>query len=552
MTGVSLRFSHSRTRSSLPALLSVFALLFGEGAAAQSEGDPPLSLGAPLPSESVQGSPGEGSQGQGERPAIPTDRRAGRRLEISLSDCFALGDRANLDLALARLQELLAVEDSRLADAVFDPEFFATAEWARSKSPPRNAFQPSSTLRRYGGSVGLRKTLITGAALEISFNPRYVDQRVASAFAFPTTFFTGDFAFTATQPLLRGAWANSQLAEFEAARLEELARADDVARSRQETLEQIASAYFELVFRREDYIVRVQSLELSREQLSNTEQKIKLGELAPRDRVADQADVAKKEEELIRAENSILDGEDDLRRLVLPFREDAAWDYIVVPRDVLGADDPAFSVPQLDAALEIARRSRPDLVARRKRVEASTRLLERAQQDLWPTLDLSGTYRASAQRDDFPKLQSDIFRSQFPEYAVSLNFVLPLGNRAARSRRNRARIDLERTERERHILRIDIEKAVRTQVRALRTLGKSMLAARESARLAKNDLESEQIKLRLGEGVRIEVQRRNQQFQDAQTTLLRARLDYRIAWFRLLSALGRIDPTSSNTVRIGP
>ena len=71
-------------------------------------------------------------------------------------------------------------------------------------------------------------------------------------------------------------------------------------------LDAIAEAYFNLLFAREDWIVRYQSLELAREQLRNTEKKIELGDLAPRDRIADQAEVAKKEEELITAEQAIL------------------------------------------------------------------------------------------------------------------------------------------------------------------------------------------------------------------------------------------------------
>ncbi|MCB9919594.1 MAG: TolC family protein [Planctomycetes bacterium] len=489
-------------------------------------------------------------QDETQRPAIPTDQRSGRRLELTLGDCFALGDRGNLDLALDRLQKLLAAEDIAIADAFFEPEFFTTLDWRRTKSPPRNAFQPSSTSKNYGGNIGVRKTFVTGGSLEVSFQPRYVDQRVASSFSFPTTFFTGDLTLSASQPLLRGAWGDSNLAEFEAARLEELARIDDHERRRQEILEAISAAYFELVFRREDYVVRYQSLELSREQLANTEQKIRLGELAPRDRVADQAEVAKQEEELIRAENSILDGEDDLRRLVLPFREDGAWDFVIVPTDVLGEQDPEFTLPTIEDALEIARASRPDLKAQQQRVEAAEYLFRKAEQDALPQLDLNASYRTAAQRDDYHAFQRDIYESIYPEYSVSVNFVLPLGNKAAKGRRTKAMLEVERSERARQVTRVDIEKAVRTELRALATLKKSIAAATESARLARSDLESEQIKLRLGEGVRIEVQRRNQQYQDARSLLLRARLDYRSAWFRLLSALGRIDATSFDVATV--
>lgn len=478
------------------------------------------------------------------RPKIPTDRRDGDKLRLGLADCLLLGDTANVDLRLSRLQVLQAAQDVNVADAIFEPELFAEAEWARAESPPRNTFQPSVTSTIYRGSIGLRKRVVTGGTLELAFNPRYTDQKVNSTFAFPTKFYSGAVSFTLSQPLLRGAWTDYTLADLRAAKHEERARRSDQLRTRQTVLEQVVSAYYELVFARENWVVRYQGLELAREQLRNTEKKIELGDLAPLDIVADQADVSKKEEDLITAEVAILDAEDALRRLVLPFKEAEDWDVVILPTDDLGGQDPTLRIPPFEEALENARKHRPDLEASRRRVASATQDLLQSRRDLLPGLDLTAIYSSAAQANTFGQLQRDLTQSDFPAYVVRLGFSLPLGNLAAQSRYRKSKLAVEQAQSGLQVLLVDIHMGVREGVRALRTLEKRIAATRESVRLAVSNLDAEQKRLELGTQTQFEVQRRNQELEDARTRLIRDRLDYRMAWFHLLTAMGRMEPES--------
>ncbi len=60
-------------------------------------------------------------------------------------------------------------------------------------------------------------------------------------------------------------------------------------------------------------------------------------------------------------------------------------------------------------------------------------------------------------------------------------------------------------------------------------------------RLATSDLETEQIKLRVGNSTAFEVQSRNQELLEARSRLLRNQLDYRIGRSRLLHVQGLLD-----------
>jgi outer membrane protein TolC len=475
---------------------------------------------------------------------LPTDQRSGCHLRLGLKQCFELGVFENRDLAVSRLDTLIAEQDFDRTRAAFDPSFYAEGTWTRSESPSRSTFQPSSRSKTYNLSIGARKTFDTGGTLDLAFSPGYIEQKVNSPFAFPSTFFFGEIKLSVSQPLLKGAWGDSVLGEYRRAKLEIRASKRDFQRRVQTVLQQIAEAYYGLVFVREDFRVKFQSLEISREQLRRTERKIRLGELATKDKVADQADVARKEEELILAENAILENEDQLKRLILPFREVSDWEVVLIPSEELGDTDSTLILPPFSQALEKARQTRADLLAGKDRVAKAVLQEKKARWDLFPKLDLSGSVSSDAIRDDTAKYQKDVFGFEFPDYSLKLAFEIPIGNLAAKASFRKARIELEKARRNLRVLEIDLAKDLRKVFRTIRAQKKTIDAAKHSVDLAQANLETEKIRLNLDSTTPFEVQRRNQELSDARSRWLKARLDYRSSWFQLQSILGTLTPKS--------
>jgi outer membrane protein TolC len=102
-------------------------------------------------------------------------------------------------------------------------------------------------------------------------------------------------------------------------------------------------------------------------------------------------------------------------------------------------------------------------------------------------------------------------------------------------------LQLERTRRELYSAEIDVTAEVRQAVRDLQSLAQSIRASRESVRLAETNLDTETFKQRVGTSTAFEVQRRNQELQEARSRLLRNLLDYRIAEAALAHAEGRLE-----------
>jgi outer membrane protein TolC len=141
-------------------------------------------------------------------------------------------------------------------------------------------------------------------------------------------------------------------------------------------------------------------------------------------------------------------------------------------------------------------------------------------------------------RDHFHLAFGDSLDQQYPDWSVRLEFVVPIGNHAAKARAQQARLEVERQRRLLHATTLDVTKAVRDAVRTLTSLAESLQASGESVRLATTNLNAEQVKLRVGASTAFDVQRRNQELREAKSRHLRNQLDYRTGESRLLHAQG--------------
>ncbi|MEO0480691.1 MAG: TolC family protein [Planctomycetota bacterium] len=459
-------------------------------------------------------------------------------LELSLSDALRIGRGRNLDLKAEELTQRQTLQTLRQEEAAFETEFFASFDVGRSEDPPRNIFSPALTRETVGGSVGFRQRIATGAQYQIAYTPSRLIQATNTP-GFPTQLQTNLFELRVTQPLLRGAWGSSVLANV---RANEAALAGDTARFErtvQDTLLSIVQAYWELVFAREDYAVRVEGLRLAQEQLRITEERIRVRQLAPRDRVSNQADIARRREELIRARNEIRRRQDELAQLLFDGTRGELWNREIVPVSPIETE---FVAPDLDWQLASrgAIERRPDLVALREDVRQAEVRLEQARSDLLPQFDFTGVFGTAGVQPTLSDSFTDAVQAEFPNWSLGFELSIPVGNHAARAARNRALLAAEQARRRLYASEIQVVADVRLALRDLATFSESINAGQLSVQLAETQLDTEQQRQRVGRTTQFEVQQRNQELLEARQQLLRNQLDYRVAESRLLHAEGRL------------
>src|SRR5262249_3230329 len=159
-------------------------------------------------------------------------------------------------------------------------------------------------------------------------------------------------------------------------------------------------AYWELAFARENYRVVVAALDVAKEQLRITEERIRVRELAPRDRVADEAEIAQRNEELIVAEHLTRSREDDLRRLLFADQRGELGRCTLHPVTETPIPPGPAEIP-IEPLVEEALVNRPDIKSLRSSVAEAELLKLEADRDALPQLDLVSTYSSDGVRDQF-------------------------------------------------------------------------------------------------------------------------------------------------------
>jgi len=427
-------------------------------------------MAAPCSVRAQERSP-EGKSVVEQVPEIPIGVDQDSKLEIALEDALRLGVLNNTNLKIDELLPHQASEDVRRARAAFEPELFATVRGSKTESPDRifqaaGFTQPAITQEAYSGRFGIRQLVPSGGVFDLAFAPSKFRQNNGSG---STREFGSDFTVTYTQPLLRGAWSDYTLRDVHTQEAARAGAAHRYERAVQNTMLTIVQAYWDLVFARENYVVVYQALQLALEQLDRTERKIEVGEVAPLDRVSDQAEVARRREELVTAENDIRDREDDLRRLVFDDGDGELWSRGLVPITGLG-DFPEPADLDWRELAAVAQRLRPDLRALRADVTIAEIQADVAARDVLPRLDLTSSYTTDGAAGTFPDSFDQATGFDFPDWSVQLEVSVPVGNNAALAARDRARLEVERAKRILYSAEIDVTLEVRDAVRRLRTL----------------------------------------------------------------------------------
>lgn len=472
--------------------------------------------------------------------AIPSESSATRRMELTLEAALRLARANNTAIQIAEMRPLQVLEDWRQAQAFFEPEMFSDIGFRRSQSVSRGAFSPITEQQILDGRFGWRQRAVTGGLFELAFAPvKFVQEQNAFFGRNDVRLWTSDLRFTYSQPLLRGGWMTATMTDVRAAELTRKSTTEQFERSVQDTLLQVVRAFWELSYARENFRAVFAAKELAQEQLRITQERIRVRQLAERDRVTDEAEVAQRTEQLIAAENEIYGRADQLRRLLLQDSEGEQWSTELVPAT-------AIEAPLADAQIDWripardALRRRPDLKQLQANVSIAELQQELAKNNLLPQLDFVGSYAAVGADQDFNDSWQNMYDFDAYDWNVRLQMTVPIGNTAARAAFSRRRLETEQALRTLYAKEMDIVQEVRDAVRGLRTTAERVRASRESVRLAETELDTAQKRFRAGELTPFDVRLRNQSLLDARTRLLRNQVDHRIAQAQLLYVQGRL------------
>ncbi|MBX3237501.1 MAG: TolC family protein [Nitrospiraceae bacterium] len=459
---------------------------------------------------------------------VPAERREAQ----SLSDAVVKALQNNLDITIGR-----QTKDSRLADIVieqakFDPTVSLNGQYNRQVSPlnrPVLGFtganlQDITKFDQNNSSItaDVTQNLYSGANVDLNYSPQRTFVGGQNTFLFNPAW-TGGLALTVTQPLLRnfGTDINKTFIYIAQnnATVEQHVFLDRVLN----VIATVEQTFWELVFSNENLKVAQAALKAAEELLASNRAKAKAGVMSIVDVLQAEAAVASRVEQILVAEKSIRDQEDQLRRLLNPAEEELRQDLRLIPTD---PPVTALEPLSLQEAIDIAMERRPEILQAGKNVETSDLNVKFAKNQLLPTLSFQGTMGLSGLGSDYGDATKRNFGGDFYNYGAGLVLSYPLGNRSAYSTYNKRQLESRNAQASLISVRQQVIVGVREAVRRVQTDFKRIETTRSARIMAEKQLQAEQERLKVGLSTTRFVLDFQRDLATAQGNELRAIVDY--------------------------
>ena len=265
--------------------------------------------------------------------------------------------------------------------------------------------------------------------------------------------------------------------------------------------------------------------------------------MAPIDIIEAEAEVANREEAVIRADAAIATAEDSLRALILdPMRADY-WQVRFEPTEAISLQERTVNV---DAAIATALQERTELIVARSQMEITDINLRVTKDSTLPSMNLQLNYSASGtggtqnfyDNSTFPPVLSrtlergfgavvgDSFRNNLPTWSVGLNVSYPVGKSSADANLARQRIQRQQQEANLRAVELRVVNSVRTVARELDTNFKRVEVTRLARQRAERQLDAEERRFAVGLSSTFTLQQRQRDLATARNNELSAMIDY--------------------------
>lgn len=405
-----------------------------------------------------------------------------------------------------------------------DPVWVSTMSFGHSTRPQSNTVTTGLTAIAFNSqnfSNAVQKSWLTGTTASFGWNMTGVTSNNPLNDINPSR--SGNFQLQVSQRLLQGFGIAVNNRNIRIAKNN--MKVSDLQFQLQliTTVSAVQNLYWDLVSFNEDLKVKQQALALAQKLYEDNKKQVEIGTLAPIEIVSAEAQVARRQQELLQSETVLLQQETILKNalsrtgVLSPTIADAR----IVPMDKiqLPASDPISPLKDLyDEALK----NRPDLEQTRINIENAKIGLKGSRSQLLPSLDvqmslqnngLAGTGNMlplPGGRPPIPdrvdpffvgnygRVLGQLFRRNFPDYSVGFQLNIPIRNRSAQADMTLDTLSLRQSElqqqKQLNQLRVDISNAMI----ALQQARARFTAAQKERVLQEQTLEAEQKKYALG------------------------------------------------------
>lgn len=463
--------------------------------------------------------PATGSRGQ-QAPESPAMSTLEGPIEVSIEEALLLALENNRSLRVERLNPRIIRTFEDQERAIFDPVLTGVVSGSRERGQLESRTTRESTSSGIDVDLGVSQFFRTGTEVGIhlstegTWSDLYNDQYATR---------TG---LSVTQALLRGAGLKVNLATLRQARLDTRTSHHELRAFTEALVAQVEETYWDYALAERQIDIFLESLKLAEQQLSETEEMIKIGKLAESELAAAQAEVALRREGLINTRSNLEKTRLDLLRSLNPPGRNL-WQRSIIIRDRPAV--PEVKLDDVESHVAVAMRMRPDLNQARLGVQRGDLEVVKTKNGLLPKMDFFITLGKTGYADSFGGSVSDIGGKS---YDISAGLILeyPLRNRDAEARHRRALLSAEQAEEALENLAQLVQVDVRSAYIEVNRAREQITATAATRRLLQEKARVETEKFRVGKSTTLLV-------GQAQRDLVSSRISEILAIVNYLKAL---------------
>lgn len=460
---------------------------------------------------------------------LASAQQSGKTLALSLQDCIQQALEHNLDLKVERYSPQIANFNLQGAYADYDPNFNLGGSHSYSLSgggrdPNTQLPVPSSSVDQNSFNTGLGGLSPWGMTYNLQGN---IAETFGSIGLDPDSDNTrGSASASLRQPLLKNFLIDATRLNI---KVNKLAVQQSELKLRGTIIlvaTDVEVAYYNLMAARENVKVQEKAVELAAQSVRENKKRVEVGTMAPLDEKQADAQEAASRADLLQSQRALAAAENALKRLITE-RFSEIQPVELVPSDKFSAPLQVFD---LQVSWSRGLSQRPDLLQAKLEVERAGVQLKYYKNQLYPELDLVGTYGHGAGGVGIREYSDgfhDLGQGTKPYYSYGAQLNFPLGNTGARTRYRAGKVTKEQLVLGVKKLEQDIMVSIDDAIKLAKASYQRMQATREARDYAQSALEAEQKKLENGKSTNFEVLRLQRDLTSASSDMIGAHLEYK-------------------------
>jgi outer membrane protein TolC len=456
---------------------------------------------------------------------------------MSLPDCLQQALQQNFDVQIQRYNPQISLYDLRAAYSGYDPTFNISGQHnydvAPSRFNPNQTNQTPPTLSDQNSfNSGIKGTLPLG--LQYDFSGNISETYGNNGLPFDSS--GGNIGVSLTQPLLKNFWIDTTRLNIRVAKNRLKYSEQGLRQQLITSVTAVVNAYFELIYAQQNVQVQQQALDLAQTQLDQDKQRVQIGTLAILSVQQDESQAAQSQANLIAAQSTLDTDQNALKNLLTD--DYSKWhDVDIQPTATLAAAQQSID---LQDSWGNGLAKRPDLLQAKLNVEQQGIQLKYYRNQLFPELDLIGSYGFNGASREFDGSFDQVREGNAPFYSYGAQLTMPLSNVGPRNQYKSTKATLQQIVLQLKQLEQNIMVEIDNAVKQVESDYQSVQATRQARIYSEAALDAEQKTYGVGKATTFEVLTYQNNLTAARSQEIRALANYNEALATLAQQEGTI------------